>query len=802
MKRMFLLGLTLAALSFLSAGCSGDEGGCGPGEGAELVLSTNPPSGEAQANGNDTIRVVALGQDDNCKPFANGTPIEFRISDQDPENPNHDPAGVGFFSNDGSTIIVTASSFGASTDVRGTVVGTAKVSAFCEAYNLTAIPIDIEFTEPAQSGQCTVELEATPPVIPADGATTSVITATLTADTGGPMPDGTTISFTTTKGKFTESNGQNYDTQTSNNTATATLQSEDSQTTVRADVTATFTCNDSKLHSNQVGVTFGESNAPAVYLRASSNEVLADNVSSVDLTAEIFLPGGARAGTGEEVNFYTELGRFQESGGPTYVAYTNDSGMATATFIGGNQGGVANVRASVFIDQMAASDSVEISVRQLGFIEYVSASYTKLGIKGSGKNESSLITFIVKDTEANPFPAGALVEFTLSGTPGNVTLDPQNDRTDSNGIVTTNLISGTVATTVTVNATAHVGTETLSATTPSIAIVGAKPDSTHFTFSCARFNVGGLVLNNVETECTVSLADRYSNKIGFAHTVNFMTEAGSIDGSAVTSETGADIGMTKVNVRTGDPRPEDVSPIAGEPFIGGRNPRDGIVTIMAYTTGEEFFDDTNANGVYDPGEPFEDIGEPFLDKNDNGIREPNETLLDINQNDVHDGPNGQWDSDTLIWKVAYMLWTGEMATGNPDTDCGLPHRYSVVCPSSFVIAKGGEQQFDWEIKDINLNPLNMTLGVNFRVDGKGSKGVSSPPLPWQAPDALGGFVDPTRYWANCDGGSCGWFTVKGALITDTTPPASGTVTLQVTYNQTPGGGVARNEVITIGGTFE
>jgi hypothetical protein len=697
--------------------------------------------------------------------------------------------------------VVTGGAFGASTEIRSTVVGTAKVQAFSADYNLTAMPIDIEFTVPAQTGQCAVELSADPPFIPADGASTTVVTATLTADRGGPMPDGTTVNFTTTLGEFTESGNQEHTTTTNNNTATATLKSTVSQDNVQAEVTATFDCDDGNLTSNTENVTFGSSDDPFVDLSASANEVKADNVSTVDLTAEVFLPGGARAGTGEEVTFFTELGRFQESGTPTHTAYTDDGGVATATFIGGNQGGVAYVRASVFIDNTPASDTVEITVRQLGFIEFVSAEPDKLGVKGSGKNESGLITFQVKDTEGLPFSADTLVEFTLSAAPG-VTLDAPNDRTDSNGIVEATLNSGESATTVTVTATARVGTETLQAVSPPIAVVGAKPNARYMTFSCEHYNVGGLILDFVETACTISLADRFSNKIGFATNVIFRTEAGSINASAMTSETAANMGMATVTLRTGDPRPKDVSPLANEPFIGTHNPRDGMVTIIVATTGEEEFDDVNSNGTYDAGEPFEqwEKGEPFVDKNDNGTREPDEPFIDANDNQQYDGPNGVWDSDTLIWDTAYILWTGEMVKGNPATDCGLSTRYSIVCPDGWFIPVEGEQRFDWEVKDINLNPLNATLRVSNDVDGKGSKGVASPPLAWQAPDTLGGFVNPTNFWETCGGGFCGWFTVLGASSVGV--PESGTVSIEVTYNQTPGGGVRISDTITTSGTFE
>ncbi len=50
----------------------------------------------------------------------------------------------------------------------------------------------------------------------------------------------------------------------------------------------------------------------------------------------------------------------------------------------------------------------------------------------------------------------------------------------------------------------------------------------------------------------------------------------------------------------------------GQPY-GGRN------TIIAWTQGEESFDDANGNGEYDFGETFRDLPEPFLDRNEDGV---------------------------------------------------------------------------------------------------------------------------------------------------------------------------------------
>jgi hypothetical protein len=80
--------------------------------------------------------------------------------------------------------------------------------------------------------------------------------------------------------------------------------------------------------------------------------------------------------------------------------------------------------------------------------------------------------------------------------------------------------------------------------------------------------------------------------------------------------------------------------------------------MIAITSGEEGFTDSNNNGVYDQGEPFDDLTEPFVDANDNGTWDPDERFIDINGNKTWDGKNDRWDANTLIWVEEKILWTG------------------------------------------------------------------------------------------------------------------------------------------------
>ena len=134
---MKALAASLLLVLGLSA-CGQEESKCEPGEGAFLALSTMPDPAVVPPNGVEAIKIIATGQDDKCEPFAAGTAIVFSLRDQDPE-------GVGFFPNDEAEITRSFGSMNADTEVKSRLAGTAEVHGFCSAYNLTALPVEVEF---------------------------------------------------------------------------------------------------------------------------------------------------------------------------------------------------------------------------------------------------------------------------------------------------------------------------------------------------------------------------------------------------------------------------------------------------------------------------------------------------------------------------------------------------------------------------------------------------------------------------------------------------------------------------------
>ncbi len=450
-----------------------------------------------------------------------------------------------------------------------------------------------------------------------------------------------------------------------------------------------------------------------------------------------------------------------------YLVPYNKRGSFRAFLLAGVRAGTAIVEAELSNNNFDGNARVPVSIVELGFLEFADIKPNTIGTAGSGK-EVTTVSVKVLDTNNDPFPEGTRVYFELTNPVGGASVTTSEALTNDQGTAFTQVKSGVSTGSVTVRAlvaievppavsgcpvkcnsdadcsgcgySCHLGQckKTIQALSPSIAIVGGRPSYRGLTLSCSKRNIGGFVgqfgtniSNTINTDCTVRLGDRFTNKVGFSTQVLFMSEAGAIDASGASAAGtagggGATAGTVTVSVRTQNPPPADVEPmsvpninnckdpqcsqpqnngywfpynctksaIAGqqtlyvEPWYTDRfgrvrNPRDGLVTIVAYTNGEEQFTDVNQNGRYDVGEPFVDLGEPYLDINDNGKWDsrlpglPNgEQFVDIpctaeqvkNKingcttvgvgNGRRDGPNGLWDVDTLIWKKTWILWTG------------------------------------------------------------------------------------------------------------------------------------------------
>lgn len=328
------------------------------------------------------------------------------------------------------------------------------------------------------------------------------------------------------------------------------------------------------------------------------------------------------------------------------------------------------------------------------------------------------VRFKLLDSRGLPL-AGQNVDFKLQSETSGVKLAPTSTASlKGSGFAETQVIASGRVNAVVVVATAG----DKSVTSGPITFAGTVPSARQFTFQCGpisgtasggRHAIGAYdatrsLIAGVKLECTAHTGDRNGDGVPGA-LVSFMVEAGTV-GPTETSQTDV-IGNASILYKTSLPLPVEVpagrftwtpdnpngtylAPLWMHPYEWvmnpldlltidplartydfqeprrpdpirivntvhpENNPRDNLVTLIAVTRGEEAFVDSNNNGVWDDNESYTDLPEPFVDANDNGVCEASERYIDLNGNEHWDGPNGQWDSSTLIWVQERILWTG------------------------------------------------------------------------------------------------------------------------------------------------
>jgi hypothetical protein len=504
--------------------------------------------------------------------------------------------------------------------------------------------------------------------------------------------------------------------------------------------------------SSDAGVDAGTSSGPFMTLTASKSQIFFDVGDYSDLTAVLSgYPDGGQPLVGQTVTFTGSIGGFTGLDGGTpvspYSTKTDGTGTALAAFTDTGTSGMSMITAS----GAGASASLVVNITPVKQIQWSSTLCTTptgsipctlMGVKGSGFQEVAQVNFLVLDTNGVGAP-GVDVAFSIQMPPTGTTISPTGV-TNAQGQVTANVSSGTAIGSFSVTATVIPGQVFTNSDT--ISVVGALPSNQGFSLQCSPVNIGAYISATppaaVNVTCTVALVDRFNNPVGTGTPVSFKVEAGAIPNSVNTqaySPTGnnANEGQAQVQFTTlgGTPFPVDVTPfpananqaglpnLAAEPSIqpvsGGiiYNPRDGLVSVLAYVSGEEYFDDLNQSGVYAAGDPFIDQGEPFVDSNDDGIQDNGELYIDVNGNGKWDPPNGVWDGHTTIWTEARILYTGA-AKQDVKYSYLVPDPYASPCVTAGTMVNVQAYFGDQNLNRVQANSTSFT--ASFPSGSQGS----------------------------------------------------------------------------------
>jgi hypothetical protein len=304
-------------------------------------------------------------------------------------------------------------------------------------------------------------------------------------------------------------------------------------------------------------------------------------------------------------------------------------GVVTTTYVAQGCSGSDNVRATVTVngDTTTATGVIVVQPAEVGSLEFVSAEPSLIGLRGVGLTEVSRVSFRVQDKNGNPVPQQS-VNFSLNTDVGgaNIPTGAETAVSDANGLVGTDVKSGTIPTAVRVTAS-MADNPLIASQSDGLVISTGISDQNSISLSAETFNPETWQFDGVEVEITVHAADHFNNPVPDGASVYFTTEGGQIQSQCQIMDGSCSVKWTSSNPR---PRDEDVP--------GGLA---GRITLLATMLGEESFIDSNGNGVLDSGDPaYANIPEAFRDDNEDNAKHPTyEEFVDFNTNGIYDDAN-------------------------------------------------------------------------------------------------------------------------------------------------------------------
>ncbi len=351
-------------------------------------------------------------------------------------------------------------------------------------------------------------------------------------------------------------------------------------------------------------------------LSASNLQLQSLNVGSTALAAfgtravsVNVLVNGAPTATGTQVTFTASCGTIS----PATVT-TNSVGLASTTYQANSTscGGTTVTITAAAAGATSVGAQLAVLPPVATNIQFVSSAPQVIYLKGSTGATQSLVSFKVIDSTNSALQNQSVV-LSLSnsasgmslGTVGNAS--PVTLSTDATGVVTVAVFSGTVPTSLQVQA-ALAGNPSVTTTSNILTVASGLAAQSRTSLAAAKLSIEGFSTDGTTDTMTVSIADRQGNPVPDGTQINLTTESGVlVPPSCFTAG-----GTSTCNVQLRSQ---------------GSRPANGRVSILAYLPGEEDYVDANGNNTYDAGEAFSDLGNAYRDDNENGAFDTGEFVV-------------------------------------------------------------------------------------------------------------------------------------------------------------------------------
>lgn len=450
------------------------------------------------------------------------------------------------------------------------------------------------------------------------------------------------------------------------------------------------------------------------------------------------------------------------TGATTSNVVSSNFGEATITYTANGCSGSDQVTATAVIKglQANARTTLNIASDTVLAVKAIDTALSQISLKGTGGQETAVVSFLVSGTTGAPIK-NVVVDFSLStetngASLGGLSLVNSSATSDKNGVVSTTVQAGNIATSVVVTAKAR---DTNIATQSKKLIVSTGiPDQDSITLGADNRFPMGWDHSGTESIFTVRLADAFNNPVSDGTAVSFTTEGGSID-DACTTEKGA----CSVTWRSQNPRPIRNSAnnsvdrllcvnAGGLSYVTDYNTcakeRAGRVTVLAHAIGNESFIDTNGNGLYDFGVDIfkthddyaggnpecdlnaplsslaklsnsprlacDDLTEAYVDRNENGTHDNDEPFVDLNLDGGYSFEN--------------KIYNGILCRDN-DTNCTNKEKITIRQDSILIMVSDNMLQsgtgFPYLVSNIALDAIPKPTGSTSSVSSSSSSSSSA-----------------------------------------------------------------------------
>jgi hypothetical protein len=361
-----------------------------------------------------------------------------------------------------------------------------------------------------------------------------------------------------------------------------------------------------KVITTYIGYQLSASNITLTNLDVGTGTLAAYGTRQVSVQANV--NGVPATGTPVQVNFTASCGQISpatastNSSGLAVVSYTATDALGTTPSTLGCSGKTVEITAST-VGATVVSRTLNIAAAPATNLSFVSATPSRIYLDGAGGPTQSIVEFKLVNARGEAI-LGQDVSLTLKTLNGGIpkasigsvgSLAAVRITTDADGKVSVPVFSGTVPTSVLVNA-ALVSNPLIQTDSAVLTIASGRPAQMRVSLSIGERAIRGFNFDGSETTVTLSLADRQGNPVPDGTAVNFVTEGGVMIPPVCTTGGVAGNSQCNVKIRTQNPRPVN-----------------GLVTILAYAAGEEDFVDANFNNVFDCGEAYTDLGIAYRD---------------------------------------------------------------------------------------------------------------------------------------------------------------------------------------------